>query len=138
MVGQECALTDFACAYGREASSLRHVPSEGQAAGSEFSCACISFSPRFSKLVPETGAPPFKQIQVDVNDEPIVVDWDNDGDLDVIVVVKDSLHLFEMKSGSYEEAVPNPFEGMLAVHLAHSMCCYFRPGGAGQPGRPPF
>ena len=39
-----------------------------------------------------------------------MVDWDNDGDLDVIVHGGSGMHLFELRSGVYVESTPNPFE----------------------------
>ena len=62
----------------------------------------------------------FEDIKTFRGEEPIVVDWDHDGDLDVILKKSDGLSLFEFKSGKhFVEVKPNPFHGI--------------PGGYGQP-----
>ena len=55
----------------------------------------------------------FEDIKISYTDEPIVVDWDGDGDLDVIVTKMDGLSYFEFKSGKhFVEVEPNPFHGI--------------------------
>eukprot|EP00435_Cladocopium_sp_Y103_P021450 s1407_g5.t1 len=55
----------------------------------------------------------FEDIKISYTDEPIVVDWDGDGDLDVILRKRDGLSLFEFKSGRhFVEIEPNPFHGI--------------------------
>ena len=55
----------------------------------------------------------FKDIKTIYKEEPIVVDWDGDGDLDVILRKVDGLSLFEFKSGRhFVEVEPNPFHGI--------------------------
>jgi len=62
----------------------------------------------------------FEDIKTFFTEEPIVVDWDHDGDLDVILRKVDGLSLFEFKSGRhFVEVEPNPFHGI--------------PGGYGRP-----
>ena len=63
----------------------------------------------------------FEDIKTFWSEEPIVVDWDGDGDLDVILKKQvDGLSLFEFKSGRrFVEVEPNPFHGI--------------PGGYGRP-----
>ena len=57
----------------------------------------------------------FEDIKTSVFDEPIVVDWDHDGDLDVILRKQNGLSLFEFKSGRrFVEIEPNPFHGISA------------------------
>ena len=43
-----------------------------------------------------------------------MVDWDKDGDLDVIVRTKQKLILFESRPASFVQVEPNPFEGLEA------------------------
>ena len=55
----------------------------------------------------------FEDIKTSYTDEPIVVDWDGDGDLDVILRKRNGLSLFEFKSGRrFVEIEPNPFHGI--------------------------
>ena len=55
----------------------------------------------------------FEDIKISYTDEPIVVDWDGDGDLDVILRKRNGLSLFEFKSGRhFVEIEPNPFHGI--------------------------
>eukprot|EP00435_Cladocopium_sp_Y103_P036649 s2559_g9.t1 len=55
----------------------------------------------------------FEDIKTNLWEEPIVVDWDRDGDLDVILRKEDGLSLFEFKSGGhFVEIEPNPFHGI--------------------------
>ena len=55
----------------------------------------------------------FEDIKISYTDEPIVVDWDGDGDLDVILRKRNGLSLFEFKSGRhFVENEPNPFHGI--------------------------
>ena len=55
----------------------------------------------------------FEDIKTFWGEEPIVVDWDHDGDLDVILKKSDGLSLFEFKSGRrFVEVEPNPFHGI--------------------------
>ena len=56
----------------------------------------------------------FEDIKTFWSEEPIVVDWDGDGDLDVILKKQvDGLSLFEFKSGRrFVEVEPNPFHGI--------------------------
>ena len=55
----------------------------------------------------------FQDIKTSVYEEPIVVDWDDDGDLDVILRKRKGLSLFEFKSGRrFVEIEPNPFHGI--------------------------
>ena len=57
----------------------------------------------------------FEDIKTSFAEEPIVVDWDHDGDLDVILRKSDELLLFEFKSGRhFVEVEPNPFHGIPA------------------------
>eukprot|EP00438_Fugacium_kawagutii_P013418 Skav224382 [mRNA] locus=scaffold1155:180718:181078:+ [translate_table: standard] len=53
----------------------------------------------------------FRDIEVSGEQEPIVVDWDHDSDLDVIVRTRHELLLFEFKSGS-GHFVPQWWTGM--------------------------
>ena len=55
----------------------------------------------------------FEDIKTSYVEEPIVVDWDGDGDLDVILRKRDGFSLFEFKSGKHlVEVKPNPFHGI--------------------------
>ena len=55
----------------------------------------------------------FEDIKTSFAEEPIVVDWDGDGDLDVILSKSDGLSLLEFKSGRhFLEVEPNPFHGI--------------------------
>ena len=59
----------------------------------------------------------FEDIKTSYVEEPIVVDWDHDGDLDVILRKLHELLLFEFKSGRhFVEVEPNPFHGIPASH----------------------
>lgn len=54
------------------------------------------------------------RISISYDDEPLVVDWDKDGDLDVIVRTKQKLILFESRPAGFVQVEPNPFEGLEA------------------------
>ena len=55
----------------------------------------------------------FEDIQTSPDSEPIVVDWDGDGDWDLILKTMDELKFFEFKSeGRFHEMEPNPFKGI--------------------------
>ena len=55
----------------------------------------------------------FEDIETSQSEEPIVVDWDGDGDLDMILRKRDRLSLFAFNSGrNFVEVEPNPFHGI--------------------------
>lgn len=71
------------------------------------------------QLVRETTAVnpflPFTEIKSNVgnNAEPIVVDWDKDGDWDVILKTMDELLFFEFKAENhFVQMEPSPFKGI--------------------------
>ena len=69
---------------------------------------------------------PFEDIRLSYTDEPIVVDWDGDGDLDVILRSsskdRDELSLLELKAGKhFVEMEPNPFKG-IPGNAVHGNC----------------
>ena len=54
----------------------------------------------------------FADIKTSRKDDAIVVDWDSDGDLDVILRTTTELLLFESKpGGKFVRVEPNPFKG---------------------------
>lgn len=55
----------------------------------------------------------FNDIKTSRKDDPIVVDWDGDGDLDVILRTDHELRLFALKPGKhFAEMEPSPFKGL--------------------------
>ena len=56
----------------------------------------------------------FESIKTGIDEEAIVVDWDGDGDLDVILKKPDGLSLLEFKSERHDfvEVIPNPLHGI--------------------------
>ena len=75
---------------------------------------CRGTPRQFIRLAPHGHVPPLGDVATEVTDEPIVVDWNNDGQLDVILTNLLGTRLWELKSGIYVEAEPNPFEGIRA------------------------
>ena len=55
----------------------------------------------------------FRDIETSKIDDAIVVDWDSDEDLEVILRTRNGLHLFDLKPGGhFVRMEPSPFKGV--------------------------
>ena len=52
------------------------------------------------------------QIRISSTDDPIVLDWDKDGHLDVVIRTDQSLVLFTWRRGVYAKVEPNPLDSI--------------------------
>ncbi|CAK8997906.1 unnamed protein product [Durusdinium trenchii] len=58
------------------------------------------------------------RVKTDFDEEPIVVDWDRDGDWDLLVRTQDELKYFEMRpDGEFVQLEPNPFKDVESPFL---------------------